>query len=189
MAARTNAWAMIIYPDSAPLNFEEVISNMHIPCALSPLHEPDPNDGQQYKPHYHLLLRYDSVKNIEQVEDDTRLLNGTRPERVNVFRSYYRYLCHLDEGPEKPHYDVNLIKCFSGFDPKDANKPTDTQIYQMIKEIVQYIAENQIMYYIDLLLMCMFDDSAPPDWGYTVAHNTTLFSGACESLRKKNRGL
>lgn len=188
MAARTNAWAIIIYPDSAPSNFKQIIADMHIPCALSPLHEPDPGSDEQYKPHYHLLMRYDSVKSYDQVEDDTQALNGTRPERVNVFRSYYRYLCHLDD-PEKPQYDINLIQVFSGFDPKEATKPTDTQIYEMIKDIVKYIAENNITYYIDLLLMCMFDDQAPPDWGYTVAHNTTLFSGACESLRKKNRGL
>lgn len=188
MATRSTVYWFLVYPDSAPEDWIKKLEAKVIPTVISPLHAPDPNDEYEYKPHYHVLFRYDSLKSECQADEYCKIAKGVRLEVCNVPKACYRYLFHLDQ-PEKPQYSVDDAIFLNGFDPKEANKPTDTQIYAMIKEIVKYVAENNICYYIDLLLMCMFDDQAPPDWGYTVAHNTTLFSGACESLRKKNRGL
>lgn len=185
---RCNAWWFIMYPDSAPDNWFDILEKLAVPIAVSPLHEADPLSDDEYKPHWHVIIKYGSVKAYDQALEVSKLVHGTIPKRVDKIQGAFRYLCHLDQ-PNKPQYDLKDITLISGFDPNEANKPTDAQIYKMITEIVKYIVENNITYYIDLLMMCMFDDTAPSDWGYTVAHNTTLFSGACESLRKKNRGL
>lgn len=189
MASRSSNWLFCVYPESLPDDWLEIIEDTHVQCAISPLHDKDVNPtGEPKKPHYHVMVRYDSLKSKDQVIDDfTSKLNGTQPIVCQSVRGTIRYFTHADN-PEKAQYDSADIKTFSSFDVSEINRPTDSQIYEMIKEIIKYVYDNQIVYYIDLLMMTMFDPSAPPLWGYTVAHNTTLFSGACESLRKKLRG-
>lgn len=188
MASRSSNWLFCVYPESLPDDWLEIIENTHVQCAISPLHDKDKNlTGEIKKAHYHVMVRYDSLKSKDQVMADFTIpLNGTIPIVCQSVRGTIRYFTHADN-PEKYQYDSADIRTFSSFDVSEVNRPTDTQIYHMIKDIVKYIYENEIVYYIDLLMLTMFDESAPPDWGYTVAHNTTLFSGACESLRKKLR--
>lgn len=45
--ARTSKWSFIVYPDSAPENWEKVLENTCIPCAISPIHQPD-EDNKNY---------------------------------------------------------------------------------------------------------------------------------------------
>lgn len=189
MASRSSNWLFCVYPESLPDDWLEIIEDTHVQCAISPLHDKDINPtGEPKKPHYHVMVRYDSLKSKDQViEDFTSKLHATQPIVCQSVRGTIRYFTHADN-PEKAQYDPADIKTFSSFDVSEINRPTDSQIYEMIKEIIKYVYDNQIVYYIDLLMMTMFDPIAPPLWGYTVAHNTTLFSGACESLRKKLRG-
>lgn len=189
MATRSSVWLFCVYPESLPDDWLNIIEDTHVQCAISPLHDKDicPT-GEPKKPHYHVLVRYNSLKSKSQViEDFTSKLNGTQPIVCQSVRGTIRYFTHADN-PEKYQYNETDIRTFSSFDISEINRPTDTQMYLIIKDIIKYVYDNAIVYYIDLLYICMFDDSAPPLWGYTVAHNTTLFSGACESLRKKLRG-
>ena len=34
-------WAMVLYPDSAPQNWEELLQETGLQCAISPLHDKD----------------------------------------------------------------------------------------------------------------------------------------------------
>ena len=44
--SRTRNWTIVIYPDSAPNNWREIIDDWHIEWVESPLHENDENaDG------------------------------------------------------------------------------------------------------------------------------------------------
>lgn len=189
MASRSSNWLFCMYPESMPDDWEDIIIQTHVQCCISPLHDKDINPtGEPKKPHFHVLARYDSLKSQEQVINDfTKKLNGTIPIVCNSVRGSVRYFCHLDN-PEKFQYDESDIRTYSSFDVSEINKPTEAQVYKCIKDIVRFIVDNQVCYYIDLLVMTMFDDSVPDMWGYTVAHNTTLFSGACMSLLKKVRG-
>lgn len=185
--ARSSNWLFCVYPESLPDDWLDYITQTHVQCCISPLHDKDTNPtGEPKKPHFHVLVRFESLKSEEQVESLFSYLNGTKPIICQSVRGSVRYFCHLDN-PEKAQYQIEDIKTFNSFDVSEVNRPTDAQIYKTIKDIVKYIVDNQIIYYIDLLLMTMFDDTMPDIWGYTVAHNTTLFSGACESLRKKYR--
>lgn len=43
---RARVWTFILYPDSAPEDWREVISSWHVPACASPLHQYDKNpDG------------------------------------------------------------------------------------------------------------------------------------------------
>ena len=58
-------WAFIVYPDSLPVNYEEIITNTGLPMAFSPLHDKDLNaTGEAKKPHYHVICYYDNTTTL-----------------------------------------------------------------------------------------------------------------------------
>ena len=61
-------WAFVIYPDSLPSNWEEIILNTGLPMAISPLHDKDINpDGTEKKPHYHVIIYYENATLLKVV--------------------------------------------------------------------------------------------------------------------------
>lgn len=66
---RNRIFATVIYPESAPENFKDIISDWHIEAFLSPLHDKDINaTGEAKKPHYHLLVKFQGLKSDDQVK-------------------------------------------------------------------------------------------------------------------------
>ena len=60
---RTRTWTIVVYPDSAPENWRDLIDEQHIGWVESPLHEFDTNPtGELKKAHWHVLLCFGSVK-------------------------------------------------------------------------------------------------------------------------------
>ena len=56
-AGRTRNFACVVYADSAPENWQSIISDLKIPVFISPYHDRDVNaDGQPKKPHWHVQL-------------------------------------------------------------------------------------------------------------------------------------
>ena len=54
---RTRNWTVVLYPESAPENWRDILDALHIEWVESPLHEFDTNaTGEVKKPHWHLLL-------------------------------------------------------------------------------------------------------------------------------------
>ena len=164
--SRTRNFATIVYPESAPDNWLEVLNSYHVSYAVSPLHENDLNpDGEQKKAHFHVLVMFDSVKTNEQFIEMSRTFGGVGLEKVSSLRGYARYLCHLDN-PEKFQYDMNDVSCV-GCDYKELiGLPSDK--YQVIREIVEYIDNEGILYYSDL-----FD--------YASKNNDTWFRCLCDN--------
>lgn len=68
---RSNKWAFIIYKESAPENYYDVLEKMHVPFILSPWHDKDVNKetGEIKKAHKHGALYFDSLKSYSQVSD------------------------------------------------------------------------------------------------------------------------
>ena len=55
---RKRNYATLVYPDSAPENWQEILSELKVPVFISPLHDKDVNaDGKPKKPHYHFFYR------------------------------------------------------------------------------------------------------------------------------------
>lgn len=145
----------IIYPDSLPDNFEELIEGFHIPCLLSPLHDPVSDNGEEKKPHYHLLIDYGSnaKKTCEQVDNVLQDLHGTHCVECLSLKGSVRYFLHLDNPLKQQFPDgVDALKCFSGFDPLPflGEKFTDERISDIIRDIKLFCIDNGITEYLDL---------------------------------------
>lgn len=109
MAVRTRNFATVVYPDSAPADWQVILAEQCIPCFISPLHDADINPtGEPKKPHYHILFMYDGVKTLEQAQEPIKLIGGVGCEIVKSTRAYARYLCHLDN-PEKFKYNIDDV--------------------------------------------------------------------------------
>ena len=114
--ARTRNFATVVYPESAPENWREVLASHFVPAFVSPLHENDINPtGEPKKPHFHVLLMFDGKKSIEQANAVFSSIGGVGCEVVKSIRGYARYLCHLDN-PEKAQYEPSEVKCLCGAD-------------------------------------------------------------------------
>jgi hypothetical protein len=110
---RTRNWIAIIYPESAPENWRDVINETRIEWVESPLHDKDINpeaeEDENKKAHYHIILLYPSQKSYEQVKSLTDSLNAPIPKPCVSVKGSIRYMVHKDN-PEKYQYDWNEIK-------------------------------------------------------------------------------
>lgn len=163
-AGRTRTWTFLLYPESAPVNWREVLNDLFIEWVESPLHDKDVNkDGELIKPHWHILLIFPSVKTYEQVEEVTNSLNAPTPQKAMSAKGVVRYMLHLDN-PEKFQYDKSEIKGYGGVDINELLRPTSSDRYELIKEMIVFIRENDIKEMKDLLdyaIEVRFDDWFP----------------------------
>lgn len=163
---RTRNFATVVYPDSAPEGWRDILTEMHVAALISPLHNADKNpSGEAKKPHYHVMLMFDGVKNFEsQVKPIFDKIGGVGREEVNSARGYARYLCHLDN-PEKAQYNPADVVALGGAD-YDAITHLPTDDAKMLVEIFAYIRANQICSLAELLDICAVNNQ---DWFTTIA--------------------
>ena len=110
---RTRNFATIVYPESAPENWQDILMSFCIPALISPLHDKDIDDtGEPKKPHYHVLIMFEGVKTVEQAKDVFEPIGGVGCKVVQSVRGYARYLCHLDN-PEKAQYEPSDVCCIA----------------------------------------------------------------------------
>ena len=115
-SSRTRNYATVVYPESAPEGWQQILAEQFVPAFISPLHKDDLNPtGEPKKPHYHVLIMFDSVKTMEQAQDIFALIGGVGCEVVKSIRGYARYLCHLDN-PEKAQYEPSEVTNLCGAD-------------------------------------------------------------------------
>ena len=148
---RTRNFATVVYPESAPENWQDILTQQFVPAFISPLHDKDINPGGDVKKaHYHVMLMFDGVKTAEQASAIFNLIGGVGCEVVQSIRGYARYLCHLDN-PEKVQYSVDDVKSLCGADyTAIIGLPTDK--YKAVREMMSYCIDNNVIYYCDLLI-------------------------------------
>ena len=99
--SRTRNWTFVLYEDSAPENWRDILDEMFIEWIESPWHDKDINaDGEPKKKHKHILLMFGGVKSYEQVKEITDKLGQPIPQRCHNAKAMVRYMAHLDN-PEK----------------------------------------------------------------------------------------
>lgn len=158
--SRTRNYATVLYPESATECWQDIVSESKIPCFISPLHDKDINPGGEIKkPHYHIMLMFDSVKTPEQAKAFFDTIGGVGLEIVSSLRGYARYLCHLDN-PEKAQYSIDDVKSFGGADYIHAIG-TSADKTKAIREMLEFINDNDIICFADLLLYASINRS---DW-------------------------
>ena len=176
------SWAFVIYPESMPANYEEIIQETGLPFAISPLHDKDLDPtGEAKKPHYHCIVYYENATTLKNVKENVcERLNGTIPIKLESMRGMYRYHIHLDN-PDKYQYDDRDRKFYNGFDIDLASKLTKTEIEKLIREILDFIEDNAIMEYRDLVF-CL---KPYPNLHSVACNNTVLFNTYIKSKRHK----
>ena len=149
--SRTRNWALVIYPDSAPENWLEIIDELHTEALLSPLHDRDVDaDGEPKKPHYHLLLLFNGVKSYEQVNRIAEVLGTQHPVTVQSARGYARYLTHMDN-PEKAQYDKDDVKGFAGVDINEYLRLTSSERYSIIADMMEHVRKYNVTEFAELV--------------------------------------
>lgn len=169
---RTRNWAMIVYPESAPKNWRDILDNIHVPYVVSPLHDKDINpDKSKKKPHWHVILIFDNKKSFDQVKEIADKLNAPIPQKCQSLRGYIRYLVHTDN-PEKYQYDRQDIENHGA---GDLTKYFETASLdrQTLFEIVDYIRDNAISNFADLIYYVRATENQ--SWFDVLANKNTVF--------------
>lgn len=176
---RTRLFATVVYPESAPEDWQQRLEALHIAAMVSPLHCLDTlPTGEVKKAHYHVLWRYEGVKTPQQAQEVVDLIGGAGAvEIVADYRGYARYLCHLDS-PDKAQYSPDDIKCFGGADWAAIALSDAERTDNALDEIEDWIDETHCVSYIAL---CRYARSERPDWKRTVRTHTVHLSALIRS--------
>lgn len=170
MNVRSRYYAFLVYPESAPEDWKDILDSWHCQYLISPLHDSDTNpDGEIKKPHYHVLLVFDSLKSVAQFEDIRNSVGGVGREEVSSLRGYCRYLCHLDN-PEKHRYSEDGVICGGGIDYFDIiGLPSDK--YEMIAQMQDWCSENECFSYWELMRFARLNRN---DWFRALCDNCSM---------------
>lgn len=172
-------WGFILYPDSAPEDWQEKLKLYGVPCAISPIHDKDvTKDGKVKKAHYHILLTYKHPTTYNNVNAFIASLNqNEKCEPMQDLYGAYRYLAHLDT-PEKAQYSESDIILINGFKIPREKLPSE----ECGISLFSFIRDNQITDYavlIDILSQANELDM----FQYAVSHAYAVISylhSACQ---------
>lgn len=160
---RYRNWGAIVYPESAPEGWQDILKTLKVDGFISPLHDKDvnPSTGAPKKAHYHVLLMFPTMKTFAQASEVWQQI-GAVPDRISVqsVRGNARYLVHLDN-PEKFQYDKRDIVQLGGADWEAVTHlPTDD--YEAVKAMCAFIRANQIYSFSRFFDICVekYDDWA-----------------------------
>lgn len=190
---RTRNWLCIVYPESAPENWREIIDKQHIEWVESPLHDKDLNPqfiGEDdetdpcKKAHWHIIMLFQGNKSYEQVKQLTDSLNAPRPAPCQSVKGSIRYMVHKDN-PEKHQYDWNDIKCHGGADLDTLCMSTYAERLQVQKDIIRFIEGNDITEFSDIVMYSITEGLN--DWVNVLLNNSTLSIGTYITSRRNKR--
>jgi len=124
---RARAWWGVLYEESAPENWREMIADDLVETLISPLHDRDVlPDGEQKKPHYHVLISFKNPTTRETAADTMErwgcVVQRHWPKpgepdsfKVKDFKQAARYLCHLDQA-DKHRYEIQDVQTIGAID-------------------------------------------------------------------------
>lgn len=146
---RSNKWAFLIYKESAPDNYFNVLEELHVPFVLSPWHDEDidKKTGQVKKSHKHGAFYFDSLKSYTQVSElvADKLHGPAHVEIIMSPKGMYDYFIHA-ENPEKTLYNIEDIESGCGF---DLNKFLTENNPYLLKQIYEVMRDSQLNEFSD----------------------------------------
>lgn len=149
---RSNKWAFLIYQESAPENYLEILESLRVPFVLSPWHDKDIHSetGEIKKSHKHGALYFDSLKSYSQVSElISNKLNG--PSHVEIVLSpkgMFNYFTHA-ENPKKTLYNIEYIKSGCGFELDKFLLEQNSDNF--MNEVIDIIEKNNFTEFEDLV--------------------------------------
>lgn len=148
---KTRNYACVVYPDSSPENWKELLAENFVPAFISPLHDQDVNPtGEPKKPHYHVMIMFDGPSTPDKAREIFNLIGGVGCEIVKSLRGYARYLCHLDN-PEKVQYSLDDVVCMCGSDYHGVIGLAVDK-YKAIGEMIDFCEVHNVFSFYHLLL-------------------------------------
>lgn len=151
-------WTFVVYPESAPDEWMEILRQSGLQIALSPIHDKDINpDGSPKKPHWHVIAVYGNPTTFNNVRNLTDRLNSPMPIPLDSVKGMYRYFTHKDN-PEKVQYDEKEICHLNGFSVLNFSELSKNEVVQIKKELCNLIRMNQFTEYSQLCDFVMTND-------------------------------
>lgn len=197
---RNTAWQLIGYPESLGLVWKDLVDRDCANWYISPLHDKDifikdeqhknadgviveHKAGEKKKPHFHVLVKFDSLKSWEQVNEWAKNIGFATIQSVMSWSGALRYLCHLDGGTGKATYNVKAVECLNDDYLTAINLASDKEV--ITKDIISYIKNEQCGEFLDLLNKAMDVSS---DWVSEIRHYAYFYKALCQSVgfRKKS---
>lgn len=185
-ASKTRNWAFVVYPESAPENWQGMLADTHMAAFISPLHDRDVDEetGELKKPHWHIVIMTDGPITQKRANELIEPYNGTKSaEYIMSLRGYVRYLAHLDD-PDKAQYDPAEIIALGGADLADMLRLSQDDKYKLIGDIFCYCKENEIFELWDLTSIAI---EKYTDWLPVIVEKTYFFNHNLHSLRHSKR--
>lgn len=133
-------FTFIMYEDSRPKEWKEILQSTGLQFAISPRHDKDINPtGEKKKPHYHVLIIFNGPSTLKNANKISESVNGTICQPVKSTTGIIRYFSHKDN-PEKAQYNENEITGINGIEIEDlCNELTQSKIEILKREIVHLI--------------------------------------------------
>lgn len=175
MERRERYWTFIVYPESVPDNWKDILQKTGLQFAISPLHDKDLNPTGEYKKaHYHVIMIFKGPASYKVAESITKEVNGTIPQSAKSPIGLIRYMTHKDN-PEKAQYDERDITTINGLDIQDVVGLTTTQVNQMKMAIIKLCQAKKIDEYSTLINFLIKEDMYDL---FDVASSHTIFVNA-----------
>ena len=181
LTKRSNKWAFLLYKESAPENYLDILEEMQVPYILSPWHDKDVDKktGELLKAHKHGALFFDSLKSYTQVSE---LLteNLNTPKRVQIVLSpkgMLDYFTHA-QNPDKTPYNAEDIESGAGFDLDQFL--VEQQSGRFINEVIDLINDYNFTEFQDLVIYARHND---PRLLTLIMNRTYFFTKFIESKR------
>lgn len=169
--SRVRNFATIVYQESAPENWLDIIDELHIPIFVSPLHDKDINkDGEYKKPHWHVMLMFSGKKAESSVRTIAESFGGVGLEKLHDIKAYARYLCHLDDD-DKAQYSPDDVKAFGGAD-YEKYKIKDREKDIVMGEIIDFILENEAISFPYIVTYARYNK---PEWFKTLVSSGSAY--------------
>lgn len=167
--SRERDFAFLLYPESMNPKWKQILADLKIPVFWI-FHDRDTVIDEETgetvpkKPHYHVMLMFANGRSANTARKISIRCGGNgHLEDLLSRNGYARYLIHIDD-PEKYQYSSNDVVCLGGADYEKATKTRaelKSSKIQIITDIFQFIDDNQIHIYSDLLRYCAQNN---PNW-------------------------
>lgn len=161
MSNKHRYWWFILYPESSPPDWKEILKFRGLPVAISPLHEFDlkNEEGELKKPHYHVILCYSGPTTFNSVKCLTvDELHATIPKPLDCIKGAYDYLTHKNDS-YKYQYSVDEIELLNGFEISEMVELSERDQAELDMSVLDIIDDNNIAEYHQLLRFCRRSDN------------------------------
>ena len=181
---RSNKWAFLIYQESAPENYLDVLEEMHIPFVLSPWHDKDVNKetGEFKKAHKHGVLFFESLKSYTQISEllTEKLHTPSHVEVVMSPKGMYDYFIHA-ENPDKTLYNMDEIESGCGFELEQFLITNNNE--QFLSTVIDIIEEHNFTEFNNLVRYARVEN---PSLLNLIIDKTYFFAKYLDSRRHSN---